>query len=149
VADQREVILSRLAALCASVSGIAAVVRNALDVPSNARPAVIIQDGIETMLNQPETVRHSEIQRMELSPGISVYIRAGGTADPGVLLSRYRSAIVAAVLADGQLRDAVGTTGRITYHGCVVLPPDAEAKEHRLDITLEFVYAFRLDDLAA
>ena len=149
MADQRELILSRLAALCASVSGITAVVRNALDVPSNARPAVIIQDGIEAMSNQPDTVRYSELQRMELSPGVSVYIRAGGTADPGVLLSRYRSAIVAAVLSDGQLRDAVGTNGRITYHGCVVLPPDAEAKEHRLDITLTFVYAFRLDDLVA
>lgn len=148
MADQREVILSRLAALCASVSGIAAVVRNALDVPSNARPAVIIQDGIEAMSNQPDTVRYSEIQRMELSPGVSVYIRAGGSADPGVLLSRYRSAIVAAVLSDGQLRDAVGTNGRITYQGCVVLPPDAEAKEHRLDITLTFSYAFRLGDLA-
>jgi hypothetical protein len=32
--------------------------------------------------------------------------------------------------------------------GCVVLPPDAEAKEHRLDITLTFLYAFRLGDLA-
>lgn len=140
--------MSRLAALCASVSGIAAVVRNALDVPSNARPAVIIQDGIEAMSNQPDTVRYSEIQRMELSPGITLYLRAGGAADAGVLLSRYRSAIVAAVLSDGQLRDAVGTNGRITYQGCVVLPPDAEAKEHRLDITLTFVYAFRLGDLA-
>lgn len=148
MADTREVILSRLAALCGSVSGVVAVVRNALDVPSNARPAVIIQDGLETLLNAPDTVRHSEIQRMELSPGVSVYVRAGGSADPGVLLSRYRSAIVAAVLSDGTLRDACGTTGSISYQGCIVLPPDAEAKEHRIDITLVFVYAFRLGDIA-
>jgi hypothetical protein len=148
VADQREVILSRLAALCASVSGITAVVRNALDVPSNARPAVIIQDGIEAMRDRPQQVHYSELQRMELSPGISIYLRAGGTANPGVLLSRYRSAIVAAVLTDGALRDAVGTTGFISYEGCVVLPPDAEAKEHRLDITMTFTYAFRLGDIA-
>jgi hypothetical protein len=145
VADTREVILSRLAALCAATSGINAVVRNALDVPGNARPAVIIQDGIETMLDQPGTVRHSELQRMELSPGVSVYVRAGGTADAGVLLSRYRSA----VLSDGTLRDATGTNGRMRYDGCVVLPPDPEAKEHRIDITLTFQYAFRLEDIAA
>jgi hypothetical protein len=149
VADTREVILSRLAALCAATSGINAVVRNALDVPGNARPAVIIQDGIETMLDQPGTVRHSELQRMELSPAVSVYVRAGGTADAGVLLSRYRSAIVAAVLSDSTLRDAIGTNGRMRYDGCVVLPPDPEAKEHRIDITLTFQYAFRLEDIAA
>lgn len=148
MADQREVILSRLAALCASVSGIMAVVRNALDVPSNARPAVIIQDGLESMRDQPQQIHYSELQRMELSPGITLYLRAGGAADAGVLLSRYRSAIVAAVLSDGTLRDAVGTSGYITYQGCVVIPPDAEAKEHRLDITVTFVYAFRLGDLA-
>src|SRR4051794_34182333 len=109
VADAREVILARLAALCGAVSGVQAVVRNALDVPSNARPAVIIQDGLEALLDRPDTQRHSELQRMELSPAISVYVRAGGPADAGVLLSRYRSAIVAAVLADGTLRDACGT----------------------------------------
>jgi len=149
VADQREVILSRLAALCGAVSGIAAVVRNKLDVPGNARPAVIVQDGIETSLGQAPQQHHSELQRMELSPGVSVYVRAGGAADAGVLLSRYRSAIVAAVLSDDALRTAVGTTGRIDYQGCIVLPPDAEALEHRIDITFVFVYAFRLGDLAA
>ena len=149
MADQREVILARLAALCGGVSGVSAVVRNALDVPGNARPAVIIQDGLETLQDQAAGSHHSEVQRMELSPGISVYVRAGGAADPGVLLSRYRSAIIAAVLSDGALRDAVGSNGRIRYEGCVVLPPDAEAKEHRVDITIVFVYAFRLGDLAA
>jgi len=147
VADQREVILSRLAALCASVSGITAVVRNALDVPANARPAVIIQDGAEALVDAPDTVRHSEIQRMELSPEVSVFVRAGGAADAGVLLSRYRTSIVAAVLSDGALHDATGTNGRIRYEGCTVVQPDAEAKEHRLDIALAFTYAFRLGDL--
>ena len=149
MADQREVILARLAALCAGVSGITAVARNALDVAANARPAVIIQDGIETLADQPATVRHSELQRMVLSPGITVFVRGGGTADAGVLLSRYRSAIVAAVLADSALITATGTNGRIQYEGCAVVPPDAEAKEHQLDISLSFTYAFKLDDLAA
>jgi hypothetical protein len=29
-----------------------------------------------------------------------------------------------------------------------VLPPDAEALEHRIDITFVFIYAFRSGDLA-
>ena len=149
MADQREVILSRLAVLCAAVPGVAAVVRNSLDVAGLARPAVVIHDGVETLRDQPQGVRHSEIQRMELSPAITVYVRAGGSADAGVLLSRYRSSIVAAVLGDAPLDAAIGTNGYIQYQGCIVAPPDAEAKEHRVDISLVFQYVFKLDDLAA
>ena len=148
MADQREAILSRLAALCAAVPGVAAVVRNSLDVAGLARPAVVIHDGVEALRDQPPQIRHSEIQRMELSPAITVYVRAGGSADAGVLLSRYRTAIVAAVLTDAPLDAAIGTNGVIRYEGCLVAPPDAEAKEHRVDITLTFQYVFKLDDLA-
>lgn len=147
--DQREAILARLAALCAAVPGISAVVRNSLDVAGLTRPAVVIHDGIEGLRDQPQGVRHSEVQRMELSPGLTVYVRAGGSADAGVLLSRYRSAIVAAVLADAALDAAIGTNGSVQYQGCLVAPPDAEAKEHRVDISLVFTYVFKLVDLAA
>lgn len=142
-------ILSRLAALCGAVAGIAGVGRNRLDLPGNPRPAVIIQDGMETLLSQPQTVRHSELQLMELAPGLTVFVRAGGSADAGVLMSRYRSAIVAAVLSDAELIAATTPNGRIRYDGCVVLPPDAEAKEYRVELSLVFQYPFKLDDLAA
>jgi len=147
VADAREGILGRLPVVCGAVEGVQAVARNHLDVPGLARPAIILQDGIEQMLDQPEGARHSELQRIELSPGITVVLRGGASADPGTLLSLYRSRVVAAVLNDTELRSLVGSTGRIRYEGCLVAPPDAEAKEYRLDITIVFTYAFRLGDL--
>jgi len=147
VADAREAILARLPVVGAAVEGVQAVARNRLDVPGLARPAIIFQDGIEQMLDQPEGARHSELQRIELSPGITVVMRGSGSADAGALLSLYRSRVVAAVLNDSELRTLVGSNGRIRYEGCLVAPPDAEAKEYRIDLTVVFTYAFRLSDL--
>jgi hypothetical protein len=149
VVDQREAILSRLVAICGGVSGIAAVGRNRLDVTGLVRPAVVVLDGTEAMIAQPETLRRSELQRMELSPGVTLFVRGDDGAEAGALLSRYRSAIVSTVLSDAALGDAVGKTGRIRYQGCEVLPPDAEAKEHQLDLTLVFTYEFKSGDLAS
>ncbi len=147
MADARELILARLVTVCGAVEGITAAARNRLDVPGLARPAIIIQDGIEQMLDQPQGARHSELQRIELSPGITIIVRGGGPADPGTLLSLFRSRIIAAVLADSELRGLCGSNGRIRYEGCLVAPPDAEAKEYRADLTLVFTYVFRLGDL--
>jgi len=147
VADAREGILARLVVVCGAVEGVQAVARNRLDVPGLARPAIILQDGIEQMLDQPEGARHSELSRIELSPGITVVIRGSGSADAGTLLSLYRSRVVTAVLNDTELRSLTGSNGRIRYEGCLVAPPDAEAKEYRIDLTVVFTYAFRLGDL--
>lgn len=147
MADTRELILARLAVVCGAVAGVSAVARNRLDVAGIARPAVIVQDAIEQLLDRPQGARHSELQRMELSPGVTIIVRGGGTADPGALLSLYRSAVVAAVLRDADLIALCGTTGGIRYEGCLVPPPDAEGKEHRIDLTLVFTYPLLLSDL--
>jgi hypothetical protein len=148
VADQREVILSRLVALCGAVSGVQAVVRNRLDAGGLARPAVVILDGLEQVADQHPGSNYSDLQMMELAPLITVFVRSGGTADPGVLMSTYRTAIIGAILRDGTIRDAIGSpNGRMTYQGCTVLAPDAEAQEHRIELSLLFRYVFRLGDL--
>jgi hypothetical protein len=147
VADTREVLLSRLAALCAGINGVQAVVRNRLDATGMARPAVVIHDGIEQMVDQPSDMHHSELQRMELAPLITVFVRSGASADPGVLMSSYRSAIVAAILRDSTILGAVGSNGRATYTGASVMVPDAEAQEYRIELSMLFRYVFRLDDL--
>jgi hypothetical protein len=147
VADQREVILSRLVTLCGSIGGVQSVARNRLDVAGLVRPAVVIHDGLEQLLDAPSDMHHSELQRMELVPLIMVIVRGGGTADPGVLMSSYRSQIVAGILRDSAILAAIGTNGRIRYDGCAVAAPDAEAKEHRIELSVTFRYVFRLGDL--
>ena len=149
MADRRETILARLAALAAEIDGVNAVVRNTLDVAGLARPAVVIHDGTELLASAPDDLRgrNSAVQTMDLSPLIMVIVRAGGAADPGVLMSLYRSQIVAGILRDSTLLTAVGTNGRIRYEGCAVAVPDAEAQEHRVELSLTFRYPFFLDDL--
>lgn len=149
MADQREVILARLVALAAEIDGVNAVVRNTLDVAGLARPAVVIHDGTELVATAPDDIRarNSSLQIMELSPLLMVIVRGGGSADPGVLMSLYRSQIVAGILRDSAILAAIGTNGRVRYEGCAVAVPDAEAQEHRIELSLTFRYPFRLDDL--
>lgn len=149
MADQREIILARLAALCGEVDGVAAVTRNHLDVADLARPAVVIHDGTELVSAAPDDIRarNSSIQIMELSPLLMVIVRGGGAADPGVIMSLYRSQIVAGILRDSSILAAIGPNGRVRYEGCAVAVPDAEAQEHRIELSLTFRYPFRLDDL--
>jgi hypothetical protein len=149
VADEREIILSRLVALCGEVDGVQAVVRNTLDVAALARPAVVIHDGTELLASAPDDIRarNSSVQIMEMSPLLMVIVRGGGAADPGVIMSLYRSQIVAGILRDSAILAAIGTNGRVRYEGCAVAVPDAEAQEHRIELSLTFRYPFRLDDL--
>jgi len=149
VADTREDLLARLVLVCGAVAGVRAVGRNTLDVADLNRPAVIVQDGIEQMRDIANGARYSEVGRMELSPSVTVFLRAGIGVDPGRLMSLYRSRVVAAVLTAAELIAATGRNGGIRYEGCVALPPDAETKEHRLDLHFVFAYPFRLSDVAA
>jgi hypothetical protein len=149
--DRREDILTRLATVCGAVDGVASAVRNRLDVTKLQRPAVAIFDAAEQLLDQPMSSRgipgHSEIQRMELSPLISIHIRGTDSVDAGMLLSLYRSRLLAAVLNDPVLLAACSPNGSIRYEGATVAPPAAEGNEHRIDLALVFTYVFRLADI--
>ena len=135
--------------VCGAVEGVRAVGRNTLDVAALNRPAVIVQDGVEQMRDLANGARYSEVGRMELSPAVTVFVRAGNGVDPGRLMSLYRSRVVTAVLTDAELIAATGRNGGIRYDGCAALPPDAETKEHRLDLNFVFAYSWKLADVAA
>jgi hypothetical protein len=143
--DQREIILARLAVVCAAVTGIASVVRNRLDVSKLQRPAVVILDGREELLDVPTGAVRSEIQRMQLTPVIEIHVRGDG----GPLLSLYRSRLLLAILNDTTLIDTVGKNGTIHYQSAEVAPPTAEGSEYIVHLTIVFQYVFRLSDLAA
>jgi hypothetical protein len=149
--DQRENILSRLVAVCAAVQGVANAVRNRLDVGTLERPTIVILDGTESFVDAPAgpLERHSQLQRMELLPALSIHVRGSDLVDGGNLLSLYRARILAAVLNDAALIGYVGTNGRIRYAGAAVAVPAAEGKEYRIDLSLVFTYVFSLADLSA
>jgi len=149
LADPREALLNRVVAVCAAVPGIQASVRNRLDAAALRRPASIVHDGAEQLLDAPQGERRSRLQRMELSPSITVVIRGDDGAEAGALMTLYRSRIVFAILNDAELLGLVGSNGGIRYESAIVALPDAEAREYRITLEIVFTYPFYLSDLGA
>lgn len=150
MADIREQILARLVTVCEGVTGIVSVGRNLTDVPLMARPAVTINGGAEQMISSPPPgARFSQVQLMELTPGITLLLRADTGAEAGSLMSLFRGRLVNAILSDATLRSLVTTNGAIRYEGCNEVDPTPESKEPRLELQFVFAYPLRLSDLAA
>lgn len=147
MADIREQILARLVTVCA-VTGIVAVARNRLDVPLTQRPAVLINGGGEEVLTRSPGARFGQVQMMDLTPQITVLVRADTGDEAGSLLSLFRSRVVNAVLSDATLRTLVTTNGGIRYEGCSEPDPLPESKEPRIELQVVFTYPLKLSDLA-
>ena len=150
MADIREQILSRLVTVCEGVTGIVSAGRNLTDVPLMERPAAIVWGGAEQLLSSPRPAgRFSQVQLMELSPQVLVFVRANTGAEAGSLMSLFRSRLVNAILSDATLRTLVTTNGGIRYEGCGETEPTPESKEPRLELQIVFTYPLKLSDLAA
>lgn len=152
--DTRELILARLAVVCAAVEGVAAVERNRLDASGLARPAVIIHDGDENVLDRGGSEaspskgnRFSAVQTMLLAPDLEIHFWAEAVQG-GPVVALYRNRIVWAVLNDTTLRELVGANGNIAYRSFAMNRPPPEGRERRADLVLQFAYTFRLSDLA-
>jgi hypothetical protein len=145
--DVREEILGRLILVATAVTGIVSVERNRLDVPGLRRPAIILHDGAEELIDVPPKERQSRIARMTLAPALTIFARIDEVTPAGPLLSGYRSKLVQGVLSDQTLLGLVGTNGAINYHGCLVQPPMPDSREPRMDVTFHFNYVLRLSDL--
>lgn len=150
MADIREQILTRLVTVCAAVTGVVTAGRNLTDVPLMARPAVLVSGGAEQVriAVTGHRYRHSEVQTMDLTPGITLLVRSDTGAEAGSLMSLFRGRLVAAILADTTLRSLVTTNGAIRYDGCNETEPTPESKEPRLELQIAFTYPLRLADLA-
>lgn len=130
--------------------GVTMAGRNLLDVPLMQRPAVTINGGAEQMISSPRpSARFSQVQLMELTPGIVLLVRADTGTEAGALMSLFRGRLVNAILSDATLRGLVTTNGAIRYEGCNETEPTPESKEPRLEINVVFTYPLRLSDLAA
>ena len=112
------------------------------------RPAMLIHDGGETLLDRPRAERLSAIQRVDLAP--SIVILVGSTADDlGSLLNRFRGRFLADLLADPDLKALLEPNGAINYEGCTFEPITAESKEGRMELNIVFTYTFRISDLSS
>jgi hypothetical protein len=152
MADIREQILTRLAIVCAGVTGVVASARNKLDVPGLARPALIMQDGATTWSGKPErTRRHrfSQVQLMEIHPVLELRLRADTGDEAGALASLFFGRVLNAVIGDSTLQSLVTEDGDIRLESYVQPEPTPESKEPRATFEFVFLYPLRRSDLAA
>lgn len=148
--DIREAILARLLVVCEGITGIVATGRNKLDVPRIQRPAILVLDGTEEpALERPVggIRRFAQVQVMDLTPEIRLFLRADDGEEAGTLMSMFRARMILAIPSDATLQGLVTANGAIRYGGCSVPEPEPESKEPRMDLTFVFTYPLRLADL--
>lgn len=147
MADLRELILLRLVAVCAGVTGIESAVRNQTEIPLIGRPGIIVHDGAEAFLDSPASARFSQVQRMQLSPAVELRLRADTGAEAGTLVSLFRGRIINAVCGDATLQGYVGRAGDIRFESFSQPEPTPESKEPRAQFEFVFTYTLRRTDL--
>lgn len=152
MADRRELILSRLLAVCQGIDGVAAATRNRLDAPGLARPAIVIQDGAETLttrLQPTARYRFGELQMMELHPVVELRLRAENGSEAGELVSLFRGRIINAVCGDMTLQEYVSTNGSIWLESFSQPEPAPDTQEPRASFEFAFLYPLKRSEIAA
>lgn len=145
--DRREAILVELLAVCNSIQGVLAAERNVTDVSNLARPSIVILDGHEEIVSQPDSASETLIACMEMTPGVEIRVggapnRIGSTAN--LFLARLRYRVVTSTI----IRAIIGSNGKIFIQGAGLVGPTPESKEVRLDSGFAFRYYLRAEDLA-
>lgn len=144
--DTRETILAGCLRVAGAVEGVKAAARNAVDVPGLARPAMLIHDGGETLLDKPVGERLSRLQRVEIAPSIVILVDADA-GNLGSLLNLFRARFLSDLLSDDALVTLLEPNGEIRYEGCVFEPITADSREGRMELNIVFTYVFRAADL--
>lgn len=149
MASGRETILARLLLIAQGTAGIAAAVRNAADIAGLIRPLIVIHDGTDVVIDQPQSERLSRRQRRALTPEIMILAFAA-EPDVGTLLNQLCERFISALTLDAELLAAVGAdpagrtaVGEIRFDSCALEPAGAEAKERRLLLTIVFTYPYQ------
>lgn len=149
MASGRETILARLLLIAQGTPGVAMAVRNAADAAGLVRPVIIINDGMDELVDQPKSERLSRRQLRALKPEIMILAYASEPA-VGTLLNLLCERLIAALTTDAELLAAIGAdptgrtaVGEIRYDSCVLEPATAESKERRLLLTIVFTYPYQ------
>lgn len=154
--DRREQILARCETLIGMVPGIVIGERNRGEVTGKRRPAIILHDGPEEVVEQDAGdnggSRNSLVQRMRMEPQFQIKLTA--PADQiGPQANSLRVALLKTLYSDDELLDLLGVenskSSRIRYLGGGLATDDGEQREGTLDVNMALTYVFRIADLLA
>jgi hypothetical protein len=144
--DRRETILARLAVVIAGIDGVSNG-RNRGDMSDDALPAIFLHDGIEAAEELAGLPRNAvAIDLVKLEP--QIWIAATAPAETiGAVINGLRARLVPAVLADADLKSAVGSNGQIRYVGCAITTEGGESREGLMEIKFSFRYVLAVSEL--
>lgn len=145
--DKREAILARLVYVAGSIVDPKFVFRNQVDIPENARPAIVILDGDEDVdessagrgrpANGPAIVT--------MKPEFFLLLEAGAEK-VGPALNLYRAKVIKAVTQDNSLI-ALCLNGDIRYEGFATGLGIGRSMEGESGFGFSFRYILRPDKL--
>lgn len=153
MADTRELILARVAALTVEVAGFVSVVRNRALLKTEKRPACILLDGDEfpVLTHGGRQNRAHSGRMMMLTPSVmqmrpELYVLLPEdrptNVDIGPLLNQKRVDLCKAIAEDDALRMLIGSNGDIIYNGCAtdLKSGSALTGQMRLDFFYNYVF---------
>lgn len=144
--DKREMILVRLNAILTTLAGDSGifVYRDRADFDKEELPAYILLDGTETKLLQSKDMRGPAIMLLQCQMfWVALQTDNNLNVNVGPDLSAKRSAMIAAVVRDGELQDMLGPNGYIEYRG---METDMQTGGEVIgQFRLDFAFAYVLD----
>ncbi|WP_424363599.1 hypothetical protein [Methylocystis parvus] len=116
--DRREEILERLTEIAGCLVGGSAVFRNREEIPEAPRPAILINDGDESVEEPEGPPRRRRNDVVSMIPDITIFAQGATSVDLAKARADLRRRLVAAVLSDSDLNEITGANGDVRYTGC-------------------------------
>lgn len=142
-ADNAEAILESLLAIARSVVGESNAVRNTLDLPDDARPAIVILDGDDT--TDEMNFRNSRPANAPLVMGLvpEIYLLTSNSSDKiGADLRTLRNRFVKAILADSTLL-ALCHNREVRYEGLATALANGRGMNGQARLFVRLMHVFR------
>lgn len=152
--DKRELVLARCEVLIGQVPGIVLGERNRGEVTGRRRPAIIMQDGAEDVIEADQGdaggSKNSRVQRMRMEPQFQIKFQAKAE-EVGPTSNTLRAALLKTLFSDDELLTLLDLDASrisvIKYLGGGLTTEDGEQRECTMDVNLALTYIFRLADL--
>jgi hypothetical protein len=150
--DRRELILLRLLDILKAMPGLAAVVRNRGELPTDMRPAAVLLDADE--VGRPGAAQHrghliKAPQFVDMTPEIYVVMdqREPKNERIGEDMNAMRVAIIKAITGDTELQQLVSSNGDIRYAGVLTDMASGRSMEGQMRVRMTFTYLLRNSEL--
>lgn len=144
--DKREMVLVRLNAILDALAADTniKVYRDRAEFEADELPAYVLLDGTENKILQAKDMRGPAIMLLQAQLfWVGLPTQNTKNLNVGPQLSEKRSAMIAAVVRDGQLQDLLGPNGYIEYRG---METDMQTGGEVIgQFRLDFAFAYVLD----